>query len=115
VSEWSSNATHGKDAATRRKHGVGFREVAAVFGDPLATDLGLGAQGAAATISQTVLALRGVPAGSQEVAGDGYGAKRLIEKYESCWLDSHPYHGRRIYFKKQQEGPGATSIGNIQF
>jgi len=26
-----------KDAANRRKHGVGFREAATVFGDPLAT------------------------------------------------------------------------------
>ena len=26
-----------KDAANRRKHGVGFRETATVFGDPLAT------------------------------------------------------------------------------
>jgi uncharacterized protein len=26
-----------KDAANRRKHGIGFREAATVFGDPLAT------------------------------------------------------------------------------
>jgi uncharacterized DUF497 family protein len=37
VSEWSSNGTRRKDAANRRKHGVGFREAATVFGDPLAT------------------------------------------------------------------------------
>jgi hypothetical protein len=26
-----------KEAANRRKHGIGFREAATVFGDPLAT------------------------------------------------------------------------------
>jgi uncharacterized DUF497 family protein len=31
--EWDSR----KDAANRRKHGIGFREAATVFGDPLAT------------------------------------------------------------------------------
>ena len=31
--EWDSK----KDIANRRKHGVGFREAATVFGDPLAT------------------------------------------------------------------------------
>jgi uncharacterized DUF497 family protein len=31
--EWDTR----KEAANRRKHGVGFREAATVFGDPLAT------------------------------------------------------------------------------
>ncbi len=31
--KWDPN----KDAANRRKHGVGFREAATVFGDPLST------------------------------------------------------------------------------
>ena len=31
--EWDSR----KDTANRRKHGIGFREAATVFGDPLAT------------------------------------------------------------------------------
>jgi uncharacterized protein len=29
-----------KDRANRRKHGIGFREAATVFGDPLATTFG---------------------------------------------------------------------------